>query len=113
MCIWQLITLAYLVTVFSVIWFFIGHIWFIPTFFGEWVYTSMRTFTIIMAIVHYMVDICVTYGRISHDPQVLCRFVKIIEDWLADLSDPDERVSRKESIADENTEDTNQQIIIF
>lgn len=54
-----------------------------------------------MLIIQYTVGICLAFYRILHDPQVLSRFVKKIEDALADSY---KRVNKEESSTDEKSE---------
>jgi hypothetical protein len=56
--IYYLVAFTQLVTGFCIIWFFIGHIWFVIAFSGSYCYGYTREFPIIIFIVQYIVGIC-------------------------------------------------------
>ena len=106
------ITLAHLVTIFSATWFFIGHIWFIPVFFGGRPDTSLRAFTVIMVITQHIVGIWMVAYRVWFNPQVLRWLAQTIEDRLTHLSDLDKYGNEKKSNTDQKKEHKDQPLII-
>jgi hypothetical protein len=75
---------AHMVTVFSIIWFFIVHIWFIrriwfiggfEALYNDWYYDDDKTMIIftIMFIIQDIVGIWLLYGWIWNNSRVLCQ----------------------------------------
>jgi uncharacterized membrane protein len=103
--IWCLITFAHLVTVFCIIWFFIGHIWFISQFvtcvggFGYRCNLKMHVFTIIMVVVQYIVGMWMIYCRIWNDSETLRYLRKKIQHRLEQFPDNDKCLDKRDTIA--------------
>lgn len=107
------ITLAHLATIFTVIWFFIGHIWFIPVFFGGEPETSLRVFTMVMVIIQHIVGIWMVSCRVWYKPRVLRWLAQEIVDCLTHLADLDKHDNDNESKTDKKPEYKVQPLIIL
>lgn len=114
----QIITVAHLVTVFSIVWFFIGHIWFFQVFGGNsyWPWYGcggMRAFTIIMVIVQYIAGIWITIFRIWYSPRVLSWFRKKVQHRLTQFPDNNKCLHTEAPIVDQKSVDNNQCLTII
>ncbi|CAF1287898.1 unnamed protein product [Rotaria sordida] len=79
---WLVTAFTHLVTVFCIIWFFIGHIWFIQELKSE---------------VQYIVGIWMIYYRIRYSRRVLHPFQKKIHHHLQQSSENDKCLDAKET----------------
>ncbi|CAF1539803.1 unnamed protein product [Rotaria sordida] len=78
---WLVTAFTHLVTIFCIIWFFIGHIWFIQELGIDF---------------HYIVGICMIYDRIQYSRRVLHPFEKKIHHYLQQSSENDKCLDAKE-----------------
>jgi hypothetical protein len=103
--IWNLTAFTHLVTIFCIIWFCIGHIWFIQALttidplHGDWCYRSIPTFHIILFVVQYIVCIRFVCSFIWNNPRILRYLRKNIHQRLNQFPNNDKHF---------DTEDVNQ-----
>jgi len=109
LCIRIILSFAQLLTAFCILWFFIGHIWFVHALF-EPCYMSTRcaakrTFTLIMVIIQYIIGIWIIFSLIWNTRRVLHGLKRIIQGRLDQFPDYEKHLYTQEStLHSKNTE---------
>lgn len=96
--IWCLIGFTHLVTIFCVIWFFIGHVWFLPEIARQY-YACSKTlhhFTQIIVLIQYIAGVWFIFCSIWNSPRTLRWLEKTIQHRLSQFSN-DEQCDDKDN----------------
>ena len=114
--IWQILAFAQVLTVFSIIWFFITQIFTLIYYLDDSYWypgNQIRIFSVVMVIVQYIVGIWVPMFRMWFSPKFLNRLRKKIQNNLKPFSVNNERPHVEESTVDQKSVDNNQFLVLI